>query len=176
MRGRTAVIAGMIAAAVAMPVAARSQAPSPDDTGADFFRQTILDDAKTSSAIKKLLTAKGGFVDPATQYGDLTGDGKADAVVRVDSGGADGSVALYVFTAEGSSGGKLRIAYRNQQLNRVTVKVANTTLTISVPVWAKGDDVCCPKKLRLRDYVWNAKLKTMRAHGPARDVAASSTR
>jgi hypothetical protein len=171
------VIAGLIAAAVAMPVVARSQTPSPDDTGADFFRQTILADAKTSSAVKKLLTSKGGFVDPATQYGDLTGDGKADAVVRVDSGGAEGSVALYVFTAEGSSGGKLRIAYRNQQLNRVTVKIANATLTLSAPLWAKGDDVCCPKKLRLRDYVWNAKLKTMRVLGPARDVtAAAATR
>jgi hypothetical protein len=168
------VIAGLIVAAMAMPVAAGSQAPSPDETGADFFRQTILDDAKTSAAIKKLLTAKGGFVDPASQYGDLTGDGKADAVVRVDSGGAAGSVAVYVFTAEGSTGGKLRIAYRNQQQYRVTVRIANAALTLIRPVWAKGDDVCCPHQLRLQDYVWSAKAKTLRPHGPAREAAASS--
>jgi hypothetical protein len=170
MRGRPALIAGMLAAAAALPFVAHAQTPSPDETGAGFFKDTIVKDAKTTSAIKKLLTSKGGFVDPASQYGDLTGDGKADAVVRVDSGGAAGAMAVYVFTAEGSVSGKLRIAYRNQHRYRVTVKVANGSLTLSEPVWTKGDDACCPRKLRLQDYVWNARAKTMRAHGPARDV------
>lgn len=173
MRARTAVIAGAVAAAAAPVVAwAQTQPPDEDDTGAGFFRETILDDAKTTSAIKRLLTQRGGFVDPATQYGDLTGDGKSDAVVRVDSGGAAGSVAVYLFTAHGSASGKLRIAYRNQQLYRVTVRIDKGTLTLSRPVWAKGDDVCCPGKLRLQDYVWHAKARTLRASGAARDVDA----
>jgi hypothetical protein len=173
MRARPGLIVGLLAAAAALPVVAWAQTKPPDDTGADFFRQTILDDAKTTAAVKKLLTAKGGFVDPASQYGDLTGDGKADAVVRVDSGGAAGSVAVFVFTADGSKAGKLRIAYRNQQQYRVTVRIDRGSLTLIRPVWAKGDDVCCPGKLRLQDYVWDAKARTLRAHGPTRDVNAA---
>jgi hypothetical protein len=171
MRARSGIVAGLLAI-VAAPVA-WAQVTPPEDTGADFFKQTILDDAKTSSAVKQLLRKRGGFVDPASQYGDLTGDGKADAVVRVDSGGAAGAVAVYVFTADGTKAGKLRIAYRNQQLHRVTVRIDKGTLTISVPIWAKGDDVCCPQKLRLRDYVWDAKAKTMHASGAAREVNAA---
>lgn len=172
MRGRRVAVVALIAAAAAPVAWAQTQSPDQDSTGADFFRTTILADSQTSSAIKKLLTTKAGFVDPASQYGDLTGDGKADAVVRVDSGGAAGSVAVYVFTAEGSKAGKLRIAYRNQLLHRVTVRVDQGTLTLSRPVWAKGDEICCPAKLSLRDYLWDAKAKTMRAHGPARVVDA----
>jgi hypothetical protein len=174
MRTRQLLVAGLLVASAAAPVVAWAQSTPPDDTGADFFRETILADAKTTSAIKKLLTARGGFVDPASQYGDLTGDGKADAVVRVDSGGAAGSVAVYVFTAQGSSSGKLHIAYRNQQQYRVTVRIDQGTLTLIRPAWTKGDDVCCPRKLRLQDYVWNAKARTLRAHGPARDVAQTN--
>ncbi len=162
--------AGLVAAAAGLPVVAQSQTPSPDETGAAFFRETILKDARTSSAVKKLLTDRGGFVDPASQYGDLTGDGKADAAVRVDTGGAAGAVAVFVFTADGATNGKLRIVYRNQQQYRVTTRIDETALILSRPVWKKGDDVCCPRTLRVQDYVWNATAKTMRPHGPARDV------
>jgi hypothetical protein len=168
MRGRATLTVGLLASAVALPVAARSQSTPPADTGADFFRTTILGDAKTTTAVKNLLTSKAGFVDPASQYGDLTGDGKPDAAVRIDTGGAAGAVALYVFTAEGSKAGKLRIVYRNQQQYRVTAKIAGSTLTLSRPVWAKGDDVCCPSQLREQDYAWDAKARTMVRQGAAR--------
>jgi len=174
MRGRPIVAAGLLAAAAALPVVAQSQTPSPEETGADFFRETIVNDSKTSAAIKKLLTNRGGFVDPASRYGDLTGDGKADAAVRVDSGGAAGAVAVYVFTADGSSNGKLRIVYRNQSQYRVTTRIDGSTLTLTKPVWKKGDDVCCPTTLRAQDYAWNAKAKTLRARGPAREMNAAA--
>ncbi len=166
-------LAGLLAVATAAPVVAWAQQAAPDDTGADFFKESILDDSRTSSAIKKLLNDRGGFVDPASQYGDLTGDGKADAVVRVDSGGAAGSVAVYVFSAQGSSNGRLRIAYRNQLQYRVTVRIANGMLTLSRPVWQEGDDVCCPRKLRHQDYRWDASERTMRASGRARETTVS---
>jgi hypothetical protein len=156
------------AAAVPALALAQTQGPTESDTGADFFRTAILKDAKTTSAVKKLLQSNAGFIDPASQYGDLTGDGKPDAAVRVDTGGAAGAIALYVFTADGSDAGKLRIVYRNQQRYRVTAKITGSTLVLSEPVWAKGDDVCCPTKLREQDYVWRADDRTMRPDGPSR--------
>lgn len=168
-------VALIAAAAAVLPVAARSQTEAPVDTGADFFRAAILKDAKTASPIKKLLKDNAGFIDPASQYGDLTGDGKPDAVVRVDTGGAAGAVAVYVFTAEGSKAGKLHIVYRNQQQYRVTAKIVNGAMTLSRPVWATGDDVCCPGTLREQDYLWDASAKTMRRDGPGRDVAVATS-
>ena len=53
---------------------------------------------------------------PRRVFADLTGDGKSDAVVTVENGGAAGAVAAYVLTAEGSDSGALRVAFRNQSL------------------------------------------------------------
>jgi hypothetical protein len=174
MRSRRPLVAVALAAAAALPALALAQTQAPTDTGADFFRSAILKDAKTTSAVRRLLRTEAGFIDPASQYGDLTGDDKPDAVVRVDTGGAAGAIAVYVFTADGSKAGKLHIVYRNQGLHRVTAKVSETgTMTLSRPVWKRGDDVCCPRTLRQQDYVWDAKARTMRRDGPARDVTLS---
>lgn len=166
-------IASMLAyAAVGAPAVAwaQSQAPTESDTGADFFRAAILKDTRTTPAVRRLLQSGAGFIDPASQYGDLTGDGKPDAAVRVDTGGAAGAIAVYVFSADRSTSGRLRIVYRNQQGYRVTTKIDNGALTLSRPVWARGDDVCCPSRLRLQDYVWSASARTMRPDGPSRTV------
>lgn len=174
MRSRRPLVALALAAVVAGPALALAQSEAPVDTGADFFRSAILKDAKTTAAVKRLLRTKAGFIDPASQYGDLTGDDKPDAVVRVDTGGAAGAVAVYVFTAQGSKAGKLHIVYRNQSLYRVTAKVApNGSMTLSTASFARGDEVCCPSGLREQDYVWDAKARTMRRDGPRRDVRPS---
>jgi len=162
----------LLAAGAVLPVlaSAQSEAPEESNTGATFFRDAILKDTKVTSAVKKLLKNNAGFIDPASQYGDLTGDGKPDAAVRVDTGGAAGAIAVYVFSAQNSAAGKLKIVYRNQQQYRVTVKITNGTLVLSRPVWARGDEICCPTTLRERDYVWDASARTMRADGPSRDI------
>ncbi len=180
MKVRLSALAALACALVALPVVAHSQTAAPDETatdstGADFFRTAILSDARATAAVKKGLKSNALFIDPASQYGDLTGDGKPDAAVRVDSGGAAGAVAVYVFSAEGSKAGKLRIVYRNQQQYRVTTKVLNGAMTLTSPVWAKGDDVCCPTKLREVDYVWDATARTMKRDGPSRTVNVATT-
>src|SRR4051812_42599290 len=67
-----------------------------------LFRKTLLDDEQTISGIRKVLR-EGGFVAPAMQFGDLTGDERSDAVVLVESGGAAGAIALYVFSTHGKA-------------------------------------------------------------------------
>jgi hypothetical protein len=136
-----------------------------------LFRDVILKDANTASGVKRLLNTNAGFVSPATVFADLTGDGKTDAVVTVDNAGAAGAVAAYVLTAEGSSGGALRVAFRSQSLYQGRVRVSGPTLTVGTPIYARGDDVCCTRRSTERDYAWDAAAKAfkrtaMRTVGP----------
>jgi hypothetical protein len=127
-----------------------------------LFRDVLLKDAKTASGVKRLLSTNAGFVSPAPVFADLTGDGKTDAVVTVENGGAAGVVAAYVLTAEGSSGGALRVALRNQSLYEGAFRVSGPTLTIVSPIYARGDDVCCPRHATERDYAWDAAAKAFK--------------
>jgi hypothetical protein len=124
-----------------------------------LFRGVLLADAGTASGVKRLLNSNAGFVSPAPVFADLTGDGKSDAVVTVDNGGAAGAVAAYVLTAEGSANGDLRVAFRSQSLYQGRVRVTGPTLTVILPQYARGDDVCCARHALERDYAWDATAK-----------------
>jgi hypothetical protein len=124
-----------------------------------LFRGVLLNDAATSSGVKRLLRTNAGFVSPTPVFADLTGDGKSDAVVTVENGGAAGAVAAYVLTAEGSAKGDLRVAFRSQSLYQGRVRVTGPTLTVVLPQYARGDDVCCPRRSVERDYAWDASKK-----------------
>ena len=73
----------------------------------------LLKDADTTSGVKRLLRTDAGFVSPTPVFADLTGDGKSDAVVTVENGGAAGAVAVYVLSADGL--GQRRAARRLAQ-------------------------------------------------------------
>lgn len=126
--------------------------------GQAFFHDALVADAKTLAAIRNGLKSGAVIVDPATQYDDLTGDGKQDAVVRVHSTGAAGVTAVYVFSTDGSTSKKLRVVFRSQMLYRALTMVADGhQLQIDQPLYKAGDDVCCPSKLTRRRYRWSAK-------------------
>ena len=151
-----------VLAALALPLAASAQEEEDQDSQA-LFTQTLVDDERTTAAIKGLLTEGGGFVDRAMLFGDLTGDGRADAVVRVGTGGAAGAVAVYVLSTDGGEeDDPLRVVYRNQNLYRATTQLANGGLTITQPQFARGDDVAAPRSYVARDYVWSTSTKTLR--------------
>jgi hypothetical protein len=156
-----AIPAVLAVAALAVPagVGAQQQGDATTTSAQVFFRDLLLGDGATSTAIKRLLRTGAGFVSPQPEFADLTGDGKSDAVVTVSDGGAAGAVAVYVFSAEGSADGKLHAVYRNQQLYRVHSRVSGPTLTLVVPKWSTGDDLCCPAKLVERDYAWSSRAK-----------------
>ena len=128
-----------------------------------LFEKTLLADAKTTADIKKLLSDGGGFVAPDITFEDLTGDGRSDAIVLVDSGGVAGAVALYVFSTHGEAEeSDLRVVYRSQRLYRASAVVSDAALLLSTPRFAEGDDVCCPRKIVERTYAWSNATKTLR--------------
>lgn len=136
-----------------------SAAPSKSQT---LFKKSLLADERTTAAIKGLLDEGGGIVAPGITFADLTGDGRSDAVVLVDTRGVAGAVAVYVFSTHGEAeDSDLRAIYRSQRLYRAALEVADAALIIRTPRFAEGDDVCCPAKIVQRVYVWSAGAETL---------------
>jgi hypothetical protein len=153
--------AALLAAGAVAPGALAE--PTPSQT---VFTQKLLDDAKTSAGVKRMLRSKMAIVDPRSGFVDVTGDGRQDALVLVSTGGAAGAVALYVFSTHGQAAGdeqtSLKVVFRLQSLSGASLRISGTTLSVLEPRWSKGDDLCCPKKLRERDYRFDAKALTFR--------------
>jgi hypothetical protein len=156
----SALVTALLTASVVLLVSGGSgAAPSKSQS---LFRKTLMDDAKTTSAIKRLLRDDGGFVAPEIEFFDLTGDGRSDAVVLVETGGAAGAVGLYVFSTHGKSANSDLLAiYRSQRLYRATTEVSGGALIVRVPRFASRDDVCCPEKIVERVYSWSEAAKTL---------------
>jgi hypothetical protein len=129
------------------------------------FTQKLIDDAKTSSGVKKMLQAKTAIVDPRSGFVDVTGDGRQDALILVSTGGAGGAVALYVFSTHGqktTDDTSLKVVFRLQSLYDATLRISGSAVTVLEPRWERGDDLCCPDQLRERDYAFDAKALTFR--------------
>jgi len=151
-----------LAAAVAGPGSPAGAAQTPSQK---VFTQKLVDDAKTSAGVKKMLQAKTAIVDPRSGFVDVTGDGRQDALILVSTGGAGGAVALYVFSTHGqktTDDTSLKVVFRLQSLYDATLRISGQTISILEPRWEKGDDLCCPDKLRERDYAFDAKALTFR--------------
>jgi hypothetical protein len=127
-----------------------------------LFRKLLIEDAKTTEAIKTVLSSRAGFIAPEIQFADLTGDARSDAVVVVDNGGAAGGVALYVFSTHGKSkDSELRVVYRSQRLYRANPTISGANLLIQTPRFAAGNEPCCPAKITERSYSWSDAAKTL---------------
>jgi hypothetical protein len=113
-----------------------------------FFSDRLQADDATSDEIRDLLRTGQGFVDRSVTFRDLTGDRKADAVVRVQSGGASGAVALYVFSTDaGRRAGALRAVFRAQELLRAQTRIRDGVLRYRTARPAAGDEPCCPTRV-----------------------------
>ncbi len=150
----------LLAAGAVLAISAGSSAePSKSQ---ELFKKTLLEDAKTTSSVKTLLSEGGGFVAPDIVFADITGDERSDALVLVETGGAAGAVAFYVFSTDGEAADSpLRAVFRSQRLYRATVEPAGTTLKLRTPKYAQGDDICCPAKITQREYTWSATAKAL---------------
>jgi hypothetical protein len=149
------------AAAAALP-ALTGAAPTQSQT---VFTQKLLDDPATSAGIKRMLKSKQAIVSPGSGFVDVTGDGRQDALILVSTGGAAGAVGLYVFSTHGqrsSDQTSLKVVFRLQTLDDASLRINGTTVSVLEPKWAKGDDLCCPSKLRERDYAFDARALTFR--------------
>lgn len=120
-----------------------------------FFEERLLGDPRTSENIAGLLRSD-GFVDSSITFRDLTGDDRADAVVRVQTSGAAGAVAVYVFSMDtGRRGSGLRVVFRSQRLLRAGTSVVAGVLTYATARPAPGDELCCPALVLQTTLRWD---------------------
>lgn len=160
-----AVLVALLGALAAALLVTGGSSAAPTKSQA-LFEKTLLADEKTTTDVKRLLSEGGGFVAPDITFADVTGDGRSDAVVLVDTGGVAGAVAVYVFSTDGEAAdSELRVVYRSQRLYRVSTEVADAALILRTPRFREGDDICCPAKIVERTYAWSAGSKTLRPRG-----------
>lgn len=150
----TAALAATAAVAGSIPVQSAQSADAQK-----VFRTALLIDGKVSDEVKQLLQS-GGFIQPKMEFADFTGEGKADAVISVSSGGTAGNVAAYVLSA--GSGSKLQVVYATERNYQIVAAARDNRLVLMRPKFAPGDAPCCPAKLETRELAWNAKKKAFR--------------
>lgn len=153
-RPATALAVAVAGLALAAPAAGAAQSPTQR-----FFSERLLADKGTSQEIKDLLRTRQGFVDQAVTFRDLTGDERQDAVVRVQSGGADGAIALYVFSTDtGVKNSGLKVVFRSQELRRAQTRVRDGVLRYRSARPQPGDEVCCPTAVSETRLRWRERL------------------
>ena len=139
-----------------------------------LFRKRLLNDREVKPEIKRVLR-NGGYVDRDIRFGDLTGDGKSDAVVLVNEGGSAGRIALFVYSShamrdsDGGGGSELRIRYKKQNLYRATARLKPTSsqrprgaVVYSTPVYDPGDELNDPGAKRVVEVRWRARRSRFR--------------
>lgn len=151
-RGALIVLLALAAVAPAAPAK-----PTQQQT---FLRDALLRDQRTTSAVRTALREGRARVDARSGFFDLTGDEKTDAIALVTTGGAAGTIALYVLSTDGAK--DLRAVLRLQQLHRATVRLAERRITVIEPVWSEGDPLSEPSGRRERDYTWNRERRSFR--------------
>ena len=159
MTARRILHAALLAAAL---VALAAPAAFAKDATQQFFEQRLLADKLTSKPIKQLLQSGGGFVDKGVVFRDVTGDKRDDAIVRVQSGGVNGVVAIYVFSTANRKGGKLRAIFRTQSLMRASTRVLKGVVSYRTSRYAPGDELCCPSQVSQSTLAYDKDARRMR--------------
>jgi hypothetical protein len=88
------------------------------------------------------------------RFRDLTGDGRADAIVEVSSGGARGPQAFLVVTEHG---GTARVVLSVRRPSEVDVSARGRTLTETAAVYGRMDPTYCPGRLAVRKLRWSGR-------------------
>ena len=124
-----------------------------------FFSEHLQADKATTTEIKDLLRTRQGFVDRTVTFKDLTGDERADAIVRVQSGGALGAIALYVFSTDtGVKNSGLRVVFGSQELRRAQTRIRDGVLRYRSARPQPGDELCCPTAVAETRLRWRDRL------------------
>ena len=145
----------LAAAGLALAAAPAGAAQSPIQ---QFFSARLQADKGTSREVRELLRTGGGFVDGVVTFRDLTGDDRADAVVRVQSGGAAGAIALYVFSTDtGRRTRGLQVVFRSQEHLRAETRVRDGVLRYRSARPQPGDELCCPAAVAESRLRWRER-------------------
>ena len=150
---------GLALAAAALALAVPAPALGAQTPTQRFFSERLQADDGTSREIRDLLRTRQGFVGRTVTFKDLTGDRRADAIVPVQSGGAAGAVALYVFSTDtGEKGRGLRVVFRSQELRRAQTRVRDGVLRYRNARPQPGDELCCPSRVAETRLRWRERL------------------
>lgn len=166
-----------IALALLLCVAAPALPATADQTAAQkLFRKRLLNDRGVKPEVKRVLR-NGGFVDRDIRFGDITGDGKSDALVLVNEGGSAGRIALYVYSShpprnsDGGGGDMLRIRYKDQNLYRARANLKQTSakrprgaVVYKTPVYDPGDELGDPGANEVVEVRWRPRKSRFGVH------------
>ena len=134
-----------------------------------LFRKRLLNDRAVSAEVKRVLR-NDGFVDRDIRFGDVTGDGKSDALVLVNEGGSAGRIALYLYSSQksrrndGGGGDELRIRFKRQNLyraraslKRMSTKRPRGAVVYRTPVYDPGDELSDPGAINVVEVRWRPR-------------------
>ncbi|MDP6606004.1 MAG: hypothetical protein QF664_07100 [Dehalococcoidia bacterium] len=125
--------------------------------GAGAVSLREVDFASPAVAADLINRAGGGEVNVnRVVYEDLTGDGREEAVVVVESGGTAGDLAVAVYRL--TPGGAALVMFERLG-GRVEVRLG--LVVTQEGVYADDDARCCPSRLRERAYGWRDSAFTL---------------
>lgn len=113
-----------------------------------------LDLANVPDVAALVADSGGAFRQNEVQYADVTGDGVAEAIVPISSGGTMGDIAFIVLMAKGDATETLLKEYP-QADQGLSVSVEDGKLVMTQPVPGPDDPLCCPSFLKHTTYAWN---------------------
>lgn len=167
--GALCIVLGSASSAMAVGTAGppRAPRPRPATTAQSLFAGLLIHDSNTNREVVGALRSGRAFVDPSVTYADVTRDGRNDALVRVDTAGATGAIAVYVFSTDGQrpdrrGNTRLRAVYRGEGLYRASVVIRSAAVVVRAPRYAPGDDLCCPATVLERTLAWHASEHMLR--------------
>ena len=129
--------------------------PSPTVEAVSSLREV---DVEALEFVAELISLAGGGEVHAERvhFEDLTGDGREEAVVVVESGGTAGDIAVAVYGLREGIPDRL---FFQPLSGHVEVRVG--LVVIQEGVYAAGEPRCCPSRLRESAYGWQGGAFTL---------------
>lgn len=150
-------IAAVLSLAIAVVLSATLVSSARPTRAQKLFASIILADESLSPTVRESLRT-GGFVERKIKFVDFSGDGKVDALVKVNSSGAAGVIAIYALSALDDA--DLGVVYAVEDGYQLDGALSGSRLTVSRAAFRGGDPVCCPSKVSRNTLEWNARKKT----------------
>lgn len=136
------------------PSPTATASPSATSAGLESVREVDLADVTLLGPI--IDHFGGGQVEPArTTYADVTGDGREEALLFVESGGTQGDVGVAVVGVEGGNAVVVGYVPAGGRVELALPEGGGGVIVTRQGIWKPGDAECCPSELRERFYQWD---------------------